>query len=226
VTTFGRAAVLALLGVVVARLVWSGSFALYVQNRMLVPLAVAAAVLVALALHQAVTAEGGRGRRRAGPLVGWLLIVPVLVLVAVDPGGLGASAAKRRESVELPRREGLYQPLPATDPLPMRVVDFVDRALYDADGTLRGRRVELEGLVVNDPRRADGFALTRFVVSCCAADGVPVQVWIDPAPAPLADDTWVRVVGTWVPDGDEVVVRPETVTVVPEAPLSAYESPY
>jgi uncharacterized repeat protein (TIGR03943 family) len=235
VTGAGRAALLLLLGGVLVRLLWSGSYALFVQTRMFLPLVFAAVVLLALGVHQALTVDSARdgGRRRAGPAVGWLLMLPVLVLVAVDPGGLGAEAARQRAPLAALPPTGVYPLLPPTDPLPLRVVDFQDRARNDLERSLDGRRVELEGLVVNDDTVEDGFLLTRFVVSCCAADGIPVQVEVRGAPEALPDDTWVRVVGTWRPggeperpDGRPVRLDVESVVVEGEPPLSAYESPY
>jgi len=54
---------------------------------------------------------------------------------------------------------------------------------------------------------ADEFVLTRFMISCCVADALSVQVRIVGAPpGKFEEDRWVRVVGTIYPLGQETVV--------------------
>ena len=116
----------------------------------------------------------------------------------------------------------------------MRVYEFIDRAIWDDSGSLDGVPVRLEGLVVNDPSVPDGFILTRFLVSCCAADGIPLQVTLHGTPT-LADDTWVIADVIWRPpdtpyreqEGEWVVEADAIeITVVEDAPNDPYESPY
>lgn len=231
------------LGAVSARLVWSGGFGWFLQQRMKWPLLIAALVLLALGVSETWSAwrEESRnpesGRRSSGPTVGWLLALPLLVLYSVAPTGLGAAAADRVEAYTPTELSVRYDPLPpSTDgPLEMRVFEFLDRAIWDPDQTLEGRTVRLEGLVVNDESVPGGFKLTRFMVSCCAADGVPLQVDLHGAPEPLANDTWVEVDVQWRPPETPYQDSPApwtveadivSLTVVPEAPSDAYESPY
>ena len=70
--------------------------------------------------------------------------------------------------------------------------------------------------------------LTRFVISCCAADAFPVQVIVAPTEVP-DDDTWLEVVGTWDPDDLGLGREGRTTTLIPtemrviEPPPNPYE---
>ncbi|MEM8926248.1 MAG: hypothetical protein AAGD35_22310, partial [Actinomycetota bacterium] len=91
-------------------------------------------------------------------------------------------------------------------------------------------------LVVNDPADApDGFLLTRFLVSCCAADGIPLQVALTGVDQTFADDTWVQAQVQWLPPDvpyDDVdgplIVEAEVLSLVeiPGDRKDPYESPY
>ena len=237
----GRAVVLLWLGTVTIRLVWTGGFGWFVQQRMRYPLLAAAVVLLGFGLYEAFLGMGNEKRdpdsirRSVAPKVGWLLILPFLVLISVAPTGLGAAAADRVDAYTPTESEITYAAVDSADgPVEMRVYEFLDRAIWDDSGSLEDVPIRLEGLVVNDPSVPDGFKLTRFLVSCCAADGIPLQVAVHGTPA-LEDDTWVVADVVWRPPDtpyrdrdDEWVVEADAieVTVVEDAPNDPYESPY
>ena len=99
-----------------------------------------------------------------------------------------------------------------------------------------GRPVRLEGLVVNDPDIEGGFLLTKFLVSCCAADGVPIQVVVQGVDGVYEDDTWVVAdvqirpsdtpLSELTGDARRVVVDLVSISIEESAPTDAYESPY
>jgi len=131
----------------------------------------------------------------------WLLLVPVLAVFLVAPPALGADSVIRTEA-RVPASAGAanaasFPPLPAGDPVPLAVNEFVSRAGWDAAGTLNGRTVSLTGFVVH----TDGSTLlARLVISCCAADAFPVTVRLRGGEADhLASDAWIRVTGQVVP---------------------------
>ena len=78
--------------------------------------------------------------------------------------------------------------------------------------------------------------LTRFLVSCCAADGVPIQVAVRGVEQSLPDDTWVVTEVVWrEPDIPYIEIEDDvwfveadlqSITVDPTPPTDAYESPY
>lgn len=167
-----------------------------------------------------------------------MMVLPLVVLVSVAPTGLGAAAADRVDNfTPVENDDDLFEDLDTSNgPVELRVLDFVNRALWDEQNSLNGTTVRLEGLVVNDEAAPDGFLLTRFLVSCCAADGVPIQVAVRGVDQQIADDNWVV--------ADVVLREPEipyieieddvwfveadvqSITVDPTPPTDAYESPY
>lgn len=95
---------------------------------------------------------------------------------------------------------------------------------------LLGRRVSVVGFVHRPSQIAPGDILvTRFVVRCCAADGMAVSLRVrSPDADVLAADTWVRVNGVLrLAEGTgeaTVYVEADQLTVVP-APSTPYLSP-
>ena len=228
------------MGIVVGRLVLSGGFGDFVQQRMKWPLLLAAAFTVVLGcadVARAIRARPDDRARSVGPAIGWLLAAPLLVLVSVAPAALGAAAADRVDSFEPPPPDESDESLwdfPDDDPFELAVFEFVDAALWDDTRGLEGREVILEGLVVNDPSVPDGFLLVRFMVSCCAADGLPLKIALHGSPQRFDDDQWVRATVTWRPtDPDaeldpDILVEADVVAVEPltDPPDAPYESPY
>lgn len=227
-------------GAMAVRLAATGEFGAFVQQRMRWPLLLAGAVLVVLGIAEAIRADaehradGASRGRSVAPAVGWLLLVPMFVLISVAPTALGASAVSRTDGYQSTERSRFSALPTGTEPIPMAFLPFVDRAVWDDERSLLDRPVLLEGFVVNDERAPDGFVLTRFVVACCAADALPVQVAVRGVGAPLPDDTWVRAVVVWRPPPEPYdLTQPWIVEadlaryeVLPGAPDSPYESPY
>ncbi|GHB50727.1 TIGR03943 family protein [Streptomyces cirratus] len=132
------------------------------------------------------------------PRVAWLLFVPALSLLVYAPPALGSYTASR-DTVKVVTEQRRFEALPATSPLPMTLTQFTRRVQQDRTQAIKGRTVQMSGLVTLDEGR-DSWYLTRIVISCCAADAQSVKVRIHGAPA-LPADTWVSVTGTWHPGG-------------------------
>jgi len=246
VNRVGRAAVMLALGLVMARMLWTGSFGWFIQQRMRIPLLLATIVLLALAIYEGIAGtreeqnDPESVRRSTAPKVGWMMILPLLVLVSVAPTGLGAAAADRVDAYtpsEPIENNEVFEALDTSqEPVPLRVIDYVNRAIWDDQRSVEGVTVRLEGLVVNDPDVPDGFLLTRFLVSCCAADGIPIQVAVRDVDKSYADDTWVVADVVWrEPDTPYMEIEADvwyvdaelvSLTVDPDPPKDAYESPY
>ncbi|MFK8026042.1 MAG: TIGR03943 family protein [Ilumatobacter sp.] len=232
-----------LIGIVVMRLVISGEYGFFVQQRMQIPLAVAGVLLLVFGVIELVAAfrsessDPEASTRSISPTVGWLLAAPLVVLLAVAPAALGAAAAERVDSIVPAEPSPSDDSLQALDdsggPVPLKVSDFLTRAIWDDTGSLIDTEVELEGLVVNADEIDDGFWLTRFAVSCCAADGLPLQVAIRGVEREFDNDEWVRVVVVWnEPPGGEygpddlIEARLVDIEVVENPPNDPYESPF
>ena len=130
------------------------------------------------------------------PRVSWLLVLPLFALILVAPPALGSYSATRTGTA---LQEPLaYPDLPAADPLPLNVVDYAGRAVYDHGRTLHDRRIQLTGFLALD---RDGTPyLVRMALNCCAADAQPVKVArTGQVPPVLQPDTWLRITGTYTP---------------------------
>ena len=142
---------------------------------------------------------GGRHARTPWPSVGGRGGSVPLVFwgTGVAPSRLGRGA--RLDAVALRSRPAMTA-LVKRAGSPVEFVGFVDRAT---------------GMP------ADEFYLTRFLVSCCAADAVSLRVRVVGAPpGELRQDRWVTVSGRIYPLLREVIVHASAVTPVkrPERP--------
>jgi uncharacterized repeat protein (TIGR03943 family) len=134
-----------------------------------------------------------------GPFVGWLMVLPVLGLLLVGPPALGSYAAGQAGSMLAAQHaDSDYPALPAGDPVPLHLLDYGSRAVFDQGRSLTGRNLQLAGFITPGP---DGQpVLARIIMTCCAADGRPVKVGLSGnVPAGVAADTWVQVVGQYTP---------------------------
>jgi uncharacterized repeat protein (TIGR03943 family) len=142
--------------------------------------------------------DDGHGHGHGGPRAAWLLLLPVLAIFLIAPPALGAFSAARGTANAATSQEAKAPPLPAGDPVPMSVAEYVGRAVWDDGLTLDGRTVEMTGFVTPDPE--GGWWLSRMAVACCAADAIPSRVKVLEAPD-LPANTWVTITGRWVPGG-------------------------
>jgi uncharacterized repeat protein (TIGR03943 family) len=202
-----RSVLLVVLGATAIWLWWSGEVLNYVRPG-LAPYLLASGVIVGLL--GLLPPVGLLGQQTAGPAhgsgghhhttrVGWLLLVPVLVVLLVQPSALGSYAVSGR-SVVPGGDDDQYPPLaaPVRGAVPMPMAEFVTRAVRDPGQSLTGVRVRLVGFVAPG-EDGDGYRLTRFVIFCCAADAEALQAVVHGDPAPRARDQWLEVEGTWLP---------------------------
>jgi uncharacterized repeat protein (TIGR03943 family) len=197
-----RSVLLVVLGATAVWLWWSGEALNYVRPGLAPFLLAGGVVVVLLGLlpplgllgEQAASHADGHKAR-----VGWLLLVPVLVVMLVQPAALGSYAVSSR-SVVPGGGDGQYPPLaaPVRGAVPMPMAEFVTRAIRDPDKSLAGVRVRLVGFVTPG-EDAGGYRLTRFVIFCCAADAEALQAVVRGDPTPRARDQWLEVEGTWLP---------------------------
>lgn len=155
------------------------------------------------------------------------IALPVVLTVALPPASLGSYAAARRSSFV----SSGYASTAAD-------IESGELSLIDVAGALRSREamhalvkragseVSFVGFVARDSGMpADEFMLSRFLVSCCVADALSIQVRIVGAPpGKLAEDDWVQVTGAMYPLGREVIVDASEVTPV-DRPKRPYLNP-
>ena len=155
--------------------------------------------------HAAAEGHAHAGGHHHATRIGWLLALPLCVAVAVGTNPLGSYAAGRQNSqrvlppgefdLESYLRAGSF----AGQAPALRNIDFI-RASQDPGqrDLLAEHAVRLTGFVVEDPdAQGHDFLLTRFMIGCCAADALAVQVKVpaDRGEVP-EEETWVEVEGT------------------------------
>jgi uncharacterized repeat protein (TIGR03943 family) len=132
-----------------------------------------------------------------------MLLMPVLAIFLIAPPALGADSVNRaggRTVASEQRQDQViktkFPPLPAGSVVPMRMADVATRAAWDSTNSLNGRTLELTGFVVHD---GAGVYVARLVITCCAADAMPVKARLVGTEG-LVDDEWVTVTGKVRPD--------------------------
>ncbi len=168
------------------------------------------------------SADSGHGH--SGPWVAWLLVLPVFAIFLIAPPSLGSYAAVRTgTSVAAPASTD-YPPLPPGDPVPLTVLDYATRAVFEGDASLRDRTVKLSGFI--SPRDGGGVRLTRIILSCCAADGRPVKItMVGDLPPRLPLDTWVEVEGRYDQRTDSDPANGEKIPYLRVSSLREIEKP-
>jgi uncharacterized repeat protein (TIGR03943 family) len=202
---------------------------LFVSSRTFWVIPLGAIVLSAAAIGRLATARVRRPEPLAGRTLWWvgLVIVPVIVVLVQPPTALGSYAASRRSA-----SAGGFVVASGED-ISRGRLGLVDVAASswsrDAMRALvrrAGSQVDFIGFVTRSPGMPeDEFVLTRFIISCCVADALSVQVRVvGVPPGGFAEDQWVRVRGTFYPVGGEILVDASDVQAVPR-PSHPYLNP-
>lgn len=210
-------------------LLLAGRSSLYLSSRTswVVPLGAAMLTLGAigrLAGARAVTPEPLSRRHALGA---GLLVVPVIAVLVLPPSALGSYAASKRSSFV---GSGLLSKPGDVASGSLSLADIAG-ALQSNRGARAlarraGSRVSLVGFVTTAPGMpADEFVLTRFLVSCCVADALSVNVRVVGAPpGSMKTDQWVRVEGALYPLENEALVDATRVVRI-ERPAHPYLNP-
>ena len=128
-----------------------------------------------------------------------VLMVPLLFLYAIVGQGMGAHALIKKstgmEQQTLTRllESGKDKSGKTNPTLNMSLLDIARRMKQ-----MDGRRVITEGLVYRPDIMPENYlTLFRFAIFCCAADALPVWVFVEKAGVEAFDDeNWIRVDGT------------------------------
>lgn len=162
---------------------------------------------------------------RTGDVLGLVLLVTPLLAVAIVPDAdLGSLAASRKSTgAGVSAAEALSPEAgePIENPAFREIAYAEESSRYaDAIGLSDGTETQLVGFVDDGDEGPEGtFVLTRFYVSCCAADAIPYSVAVDPgdrAVEGLGNDEWVEVDGYLEKRGDGLVLVAEELRPVEE----------
>jgi uncharacterized repeat protein (TIGR03943 family) len=237
---------LVLLGGALLKIALNGSYLRYVKPTVFPWLVTSGVVILLLAafaivrdavawsgtprVQQDVTGQHGDDHQPRSP---WLLVLPVLAIFLVAPPALGADTVTRAggRSVASQQKSGqqksgsLFEPLPADDIVPLRMSDFVTRAVWDDTGSVNNRTVKLTGFIVHDGATV---YVARLVITCCAADAMPVKVKLYGKDfGGLKDDQWLDVTGRLQPKtATESNGYTPSFTVSDLVPITAPADPY
>jgi uncharacterized repeat protein (TIGR03943 family) len=216
-----------------AGLLWfleiSGRTAFYLSSRTSWVVPMGAIILTVATMGRLVSARSHRPASLSGreALALGAIVIPVVAVLVLPQASLSSFAASRRSSFV-----GAGFVASAED------IAAGELSLPDVAGALRttegrkalvaraGDEVSFVGFVTRDDGTfADEFTLTRFMISCCVADALSVEVRVVGAPpGQFEEDEWVRVTGELYPLGEEVAVDASDVEKVPR-PKRPYLNP-
>jgi uncharacterized repeat protein (TIGR03943 family) len=128
-----------------------------------------------------------------------VILTPLLFLTTMVDRGMGSHALSRkytgREQQTLTRLlESGKRITDEANPSPAMSLLDIARNMKQIDG----RRVITEGLVYRPDIMPENYlTLFRFAIFCCAADAMPVWVFVEkPGVESFNDENWIRVDGT------------------------------
>jgi putative membrane protein len=164
-----------------------------------------------------------------------LVILPVILGVLVPPKPLGAAAMSNREisvgsvtSATAPKTSQVIS-RPASE---KNVLDWlIDFRLAQNPAAFADQEAKVIGFVYRDDRfGSDQFMVSRFVISCCAADAAPLGLVVHwPATSSLTSDQWVEVSGRFQVgefDGEQMSMLSADKVTPTEVPVQPYLYPY
>lgn len=184
--------------------------------------------------------QGSRGPTAA---TGHIALLPrqVSSLLLLSVAIFGLIYVPRPFTSDTALQRGITDSLGQTRSQPQRFVrqqDASDRSIIDWIRTLNaypepdaysGQAANVTGFVIHPPDWPDTyFMVSRFVLTCCAADaypvGLPVRMAAGQARPPV--DSWQAVKGTMttdtLADRRQLVITPTEITTIPE-PQNPYE---
>lgn len=228
-----QAVILLLLGGGMIRLIVTGEYLNYVKPYAFWLVLPAGIILVVTAAVTAWMAWRDRGEPGADAhghdhgrsKVAWLLLAPVVGMLLVAPDALGSYEAERTgTALGAEENRSTYPELPDdVDPVPLTLMDYAARAVFDDGITLEDRRIQLRGFILYD---GDEPQLARMVVACCAADARPVKIGFEgDVPEGLEPDQWVEVVGVYTPREGRDEINGELVPYIEVESVTKIESP-
>jgi uncharacterized repeat protein (TIGR03943 family) len=235
-----RAGVVLALAALLAVRYLDGSLGYYVNLRYGWLTVVAVACLVALAaVLMAAAVRGGHASGHHERLswlgIGLLALPVVLGLIPPRPLGTAAMATRALQIGAIPAAAGRAVTADATiaDPGGARTVLDWLVLFHQADGTggdasrFAGETARVRGFVYRDERFPAGtFMVSRFLLSCCVADAVPIGLAVRwPDADFLDDDAWVWVTGEFSVEiflDERVPMLVATEVVAAEQPAQPY----
>ncbi len=213
----------------------SGQLTYYINARF-IPLTVFGVILLAI-LAQTLFSENRRSRKQeeAGDDVHdhehkpaaanlWFMVVPLAIGLLIPARPLDSSAFSTKgfnTTGPLVSSDSTAQ-LFETASEDRNVLDWIKIFNYETDvSAYIGQQASVTGFVYRDDKLAENqFYLSRFVVSCCAADGFAIAMIVESAQAQMLEqDSWVLVKGPIssivINERNAPVIQAESIQAVP-----------
>lgn len=229
------------LGVLFAWLIASGDIRNYINTEFIAYTYLGAGILLVLGLYSVAVAFGwlkAAHSPHVGLAAAGVIAVPLLfgAVVPSRPLGLDAVTGDIDSADVVARTESTQDDIPLDDTSTWNVLEW-QAAYYTANDftLLENQPADVIGFVRFEPNDGDGyFRVTRFMVSCCVADtlSVDLPVAYDPeaqSAAELSAGDWVQVTGNAAVaeiSGDvQPMIVASSIRLLDEAPESAYLYP-
>jgi uncharacterized repeat protein (TIGR03943 family) len=149
------------------------------------------------------------------------LLVPIMAVLVVPRAELGAQAARKKDTnrsiaaaqLSEAKKSAAKAAIAATKKEEISDIDFLSIASITTDpryanyiGVKAGVLVRFVGFVVQTDQ-PDRFRLARFLISCCAADAVPVFVEVDAGGQTIpGDNSWLDITGRLTKENGKFIV--------------------
>ncbi len=184
-------------------LIYNGTLETYIHPRFSYLTLAAALALVVIAVSF-FRADDSLAHEHT-PIAWWgllIVLVPVVLGWMVPPRPLGAAAMNTREisvgglaPISAAQSEQLASTIPSRE---RNILDWV-KLFQSPEGwsIYAGQDASVVGFVYRDERFGpQEFMISRFVISCCVADGQPIGLIVrSPEAAEWVDDQWLQIEG-------------------------------
>ncbi len=175
--------------------------------------------------HKQVEEHGHDHDHAPSPVNLWIMLIPLLIGILIPAKPLDASAVSAKgltTSSALISSDSTSR-LFETESEQRNVLDWVKLFYFEKDlNPFIGQQASVIGFVYRNESLPQGqFFISRFILSCCAADGYAVGMIVD---TPQADtfekDTWIKVTGSVDVASFEgkpsPLIHAETIEVIPQ----------
>lgn len=155
----------------------------------------------------------------------WIMLIPLVIGVLIPAKPLDSSAVSAKgittssALVSSQSSSRLFE----TESGQRNVLDWVKIFFFEKDlNPFIGQQASVVGFVYHDESLPHGqFIVSRFILSCCAADGYAVGMIVDsPQADSLEKDTWVKVSGpvdvVSFKGNPSPLIHAQTIEVVPQ----------
>ena len=144
--------------------------------------------------------EGHEHDHMPAPINLWIMLIPLLIglLIPARPLDSSAVSAKGLTTSSALISSDSNSRLFETESEQRNILDWVKLFYFEKDlNPLIGQQASVVGFVYRDENLPQGqFVVSRFILSCCAADGYAVGMIVEsPEANSFEKDTWVKVTG-------------------------------